>query len=431
MSIFNNLNLSKFSNNKFSKSNNLYDKGIFVGIDWITFIITLILVSIGLSSIYSSSPETLKQSLLIKQLLSVLIGTILLIITIYLPKNFLKTASIFLFIVSILLLIGVLVYGAPIKGTKGWIRLGGFSLQPSEVAKLTTLLLIARYLSQRGTDIRTIRNSFITLMITILPVSLIFLQPDIGSATVILSMLLGILFWTGFEILIIYLIIASPFVIILSLASYSYMIISTVLFSLFSFVFKKRLIFTLFIVGVFVILGFMSPIIYENLMPHQQNRIQSFINPGLDPRGSGYNVWQSILAVGSGGVAGKGYMKGTLTQLKYIPEQWTDFIFSVTAEEFGFIGAVIVVSLQIYLIIRIFNVAYNIDDKFYSIVCFGIATIFLYHCLINIGMVIGLSPVMGIPLPFMSYGGSAIIINLIMIGLVLNAQRYIIVNRKS
>ncbi len=431
MSIFNNLNLSKFSNNKFSKSNNLYDKGIFVGIDWITFIITLILVAIGLSSIYSSSPETLKQSLLIKQLLSVLIGTILLIITIYLPKNFLKTASIFLFIASRLLLIGVLVFGASIKGTKGWIRLGGFSLQPSEIAKLTTLLLIARYLSQRGTDIRTIRNSFITLMITILPVSLIFLQPDIGSATVILSMLLGILFWTGFEILIIYLIIASPFVIILSLASYSYMIISTVLFSLFSFVFKKRLIFTLFIVGVFVILGFMSPIIYENLMPHQQNRIQSFINPGLDPRGSGYNVWQSILAVGSGGVAGKGYMKGTLTQLKYIPEQWTDFIFSVTAEEFGFIGAVIVVSLQIYLIIRIFNVAYNIDDKFYSIVCFGIATIFLYHCLINIGMVIGLSPVMGIPLPFMSYGGSAIIINLIMIGLVLNAQRYIIVNRKS
>lgn len=431
MSIFNNFNLSKFNNNKYSKSNNLYNSSIFLGIDWITFIITLILVTIGLSSIYSSSPEMLKQTLLVKQLFSVLIGVVLLLITIYLPKNILKTAAIFLFIASLLLLFGVLVFGASIKGTKGWIRLGGFSLQPSEVAKLTTLLLIARYLSQKGTDIRTIRNSFITLMITILPVALIILQPDIGSATVILTMLLGILFWTGFEIIIIYLIIASPFVIILSLASNTLMIISIILSSIFSFLFKKGLMLTLFVVLVFVILGFVSPIIYENLMPHQQNRIQSFINPGLDPRGSGYNVWQSILAVGSGGFVGKGYMNGTLTQLKYIPEQWTDFIFSVTAEEFGFIGAAIVVTLQIYLIIRIFNISYNIDDKFYSIVCFGIATIFLYHCLINIGMVIGLSPVMGIPLPFMSYGGSAIIINLIMIGLVLNAQRYIITNRKT
>lgn len=408
-----------------NKSFNLWE-----GIDWITLLVTSILVVIGLMSIYSSSPNSLKSALLQKQLISTIIGFILLIAIVYSPSNFIKNIPIPVYILSILLLVSVLLFGTAIKGTKGWIRLGGFSLQPSEIAKLGVLITLARYLARKGTDIRTLRNSSFSILITLLPVGLIIMQPDIGSASVILSMLLGIFFWTGFEVLFIYVVVASPFVILLSLLGEIYLIITTTVFSLLTFAFRKKIVLSIGIVSLFIILGISSPIIYDNLMPHQQNRIQSFLNPGSDPRGSGYNVWQSMLAVGSGGLSGKGYMEGTLTQLKYIPEQWTDFIFSVTAEEFGFIGAFIVILAELILLLRIYNIAYNIEDKFFSIICFGTATIFFYHCLINIGMVIGVSPVMGIPLPFMSYGGSAIIINLMLVGFSLHAYRHNILKRK-
>lgn len=428
------LNNKIFSFNNFkigdTVSDDIFSPNIKVGIDWVTLLVTLFLVVVGLMSIYSSSPNSLKSALLQKQLISAVIGIVLLIGIVYSPSNFIKNIPIPIYILSILLLMAVLIFGTSINGTKGWIRLGGFSLQPSEIAKLGVLLTLARYLARKGTDIRSFRNSSLSIFITLIPISLIVLQPDIGSATVILSMLLGIFFWTGFEVLFIYMVVASPFVILLSLLGEIYLIVTTTIFSLITFTFRKKIALSIGIIVLFVVLGITSPIIYDNLMPHQQNRIQSFLNPGSDPRGSGYNVWQSMLAVGSGGLYGKGYMDGTLTQLKYIPEQWTDFIFSVTAEEFGFIGAFIVLLAEIILIIRLYNIAYNIEDKFFSIVCFGTATIFFYHCLINIGMVIGVSPVMGIPLPFMSYGGSAIIINLMLVGFSLHAYRHNILKRK-
>lgn len=427
-----NSKLFRFNNTKLKSTigEEFLSPNIRVGIDWITLLVTLFLVVIGLASIYSSSPNSLKLALLQKQLISTLIGIFLLLIILYLPSTIIKNTALPIYIFSILLLLGVLAFGTTIKGTKGWIRLGSFSLQPSEIAKLGVLLILSRYIAMKGTDIRTLRNSAISIFITLIPLSLIILQPDIGSATVILSMLLGIFFWTGFEVLIIYTIVVSPFVILLSLLGQIYFIVTTLIFSSITFAFRKKIFLSIFVVLMFIVLGIASPLIYENLMPHQQNRIQSFLNPGSDPRGNGYNVWQSMLAVGSGGLTGKGYMQGTLTQLKYIPEQWTDFIFSVSAEEFGFIGAFIVLIAELTLIIRLYNIAYNIEDKFFSIICFGSATIFFYHCLINIGMVIGVSPVMGIPLPFMSYGGSAIIINLMLVGFSLHAHRHNILKRK-
>ena len=161
----------------------------------------------------------------------------------------------------------------------------------------------------------------------------------------------------------------------------------------------------------------------NRLEPYQRDRIETFMNPGKNPKGKGYNVIQSILAVGSGGLAGKGFLQGTQTQLRYIPEQWTDFIFSVPTEEFGFIGGAGVVVLLAMFILRAVRIALETDSMFFSVIAFGVASVIFYHTAINIGMAIGLTPVMGIPLPFLSSGGSALMVNLTMVGLLFNAFR--------
>lgn len=413
---------------KGSKSNNSIKWA--EGIDWILLFITFCLLFIGLVSIYSSSPEQIKLGLVQKQTISIGIGVIVMLSITYSPTHFLKSIPKSLYLVTIIILLYTLIFGDVVKGTKGWLRFASLSFQPAELAKLTILLTLAQYLSKKGVDIRIVKNLFFVILITIAPVSLIVMQPDIGSATVILFMTLGVLYWSGFDLSLIFGIIASPFIIILSLISSFNMIVSIVVASVVTLFFRTSLALKLIIIVVFIAIGLGSPIIYDNLMPHQKNRIQSFIDPESDPRGSGYNVWQSTLAVGSGGFSGKGYLKGTLTQLKYIPEQWTDFIFSVTAEEFGFIGGSVVVALQILLITRIFSIAYLLEDKFSSITIFGAGVIFFYHSLINIGMVIGIIPVMGIPLSFISYGGSSVIINLSLIGFCLSGKRNFIIKRK-
>jgi rod shape determining protein RodA len=208
-----------------------------------------------------------------------------------------------------------------------------------------------------------------------------------------------------------------------SLIGQAYQIITVSALSAVSFFFRKKLVIAIGAIAVFVAVGFIAPIIYDNLMDHQKSRIQTFLDPEANPRGTGYNVIQSLLAVGSGGLTGKGFLQGTQTQLRYIPMQWTDFIFSVPTEEFGFIGGVLVIGLLALLIHRCIRIASEVDDKYYSIVAMGAGTIFLYHTIINIGMAIGLMPVMGIPLPFLSYGGTSLIINLSLVGLLLRGYR--------
>jgi rod shape determining protein RodA len=167
-----------------------------------------------------------------------------------------------------------------------------------------------------------------------------------------------------------------------------------------------------------------TSIVYDKLPLHIQNRISTFLDPTLDPRGAGYHVIQSLMAVGSGGFTGKGFLKGTMTHLGYIPEQWTDFIFSVPTEEFGFVGGVLVIVLMGGLIWLAVDTASHLRDRFSSTICFGIAAILFYHTAINIGMAVGLVPVMGIPLPFLSKGGSSLLLNMTAVGLLLNFYRY-------
>jgi rod shape determining protein RodA len=383
----------------------------------------ILLFGVGLISIFSATYESHMSDSFYKQIFFGGLGIGTMLIFMFIPERFLQSNSIILYSISILFLILVLFFGKGIAGTKGWFQLGGLSFQPSELAKFTSLLAIASFLSTKGRDVKTWRDLSISLGIILLPMGLIVLQPDIGTASVFIAIGLGVLLWSGFDIFILFLIVSLPIIAILSLLGTTHFVVSVSVFGIIAASFRRKILITGLAMGIVIAVGYFSPVIIENLMPHQQNRIEAFLNPGSDPRGKGYNVIQSIMAVGSGGFAGKGFLQGTQTQLRYIPEQWTDFIFCVPTEEFGFIGGVLVIVLITSIIYRSVKIASLTNSAYFSIICAGVASIFLYHMIINIGMALGLMPVMGIPLPFLSYGGSSLIVNFAFIGLMLNAYR--------
>ena len=391
--------------------------------DWSTFLVTLLLVTIGLISIYSATYEAGMSSRFTQQLIYSLLGFSAIIVIMFLPEHWIYDASYPLYGIIVLMLAVVLFFGKEVNGTKGWLSLGFMTFQPAEFAKVGTLLAIARFLSSKGIDIKNLRDFLITLAFILLPALLIIKQPDHGTATVLAALFIGILFWSGFDLFILFTVISIPVISMFSLMGIGMYVSSVSIFSIIAGLFRRKIFITIVSIVFVAGIGYSSKMVIERLEPYQQKRIQTFLNPGTDPRGSGYNVIQSILAVGSGGLTGSGFMGGSQTQLKYIPAQWTDFIFSVPAEEFGFIGAVAVILLIILFIIRAVNIASETSSSFFSLISFGTATIVFYHAAINIGMAIGLTPVMGIPLPFLSSGGSALLSNLVLVGLMLNSYR--------
>ncbi len=404
-------------------------KSIASYLDWTTVFIAIMLIAFGLISIYSATYDSAMSSYFDRQLLSSGIGLVIMFVVMYIPERWLSSNSYLIYALCIGLLIAVLFIGIESHGTKGWIRLGSFTVQPSEVAKLGLIFAIAKYLSVKGNDIRTIRDVSIVIILTVIPFVLILRQPDMGSATVMLALLFGILFWSGFDLFILYFFVALPVIILMALKGNIYFISAVTMLSGISFLFRRKIVLTIIAISIFISVGSIAPVFYENLQTHQKARIETFLNPGSNPLGSGYNVMQSKLAIGSGGVYGKGFLKGTQTQLRYIPMQWTDFIYSVPNEEFGFIGGASIILLYLALIYRAIKIANEVESKFHSILAIGSASVFLYHFFINIGMTIGLIPVMGIPLPFMSSGGSSMILNLTLVGLLLNAYRNYKLNR--
>lgn len=390
--------------------------------DWTTFFTVVMLTLTGLLSIYSAT-QSFAESFFYKQVISAVIGFGIMLSVAFFPYKKIKSLSYWIYGISILLLVAVLVMGVRINGTMGWLRFGGFNLQPAEIAKLGLLLSLSNYLSKKGKSINKINVLGRSTLFLIPLIILIIMQPDIGSASVLIALFLGILFWTGFSAIILLVVVVAPFILIASLSSTLIYLIAATIFSVAILMFKGRFFFKIGAIVVLFLVGLAGPIVYKNMAPHQQSRIDSFLDPESDPRGSGYNVMQSKLAVGSGGLTGKGFEQGTLTQLRYIPEQWTDFIYSVPTEEFGFVGGSGIILLFGLLIFRSIKLSIENDHAYFKILCFGIGIIFLYHILINIGMVIGMMPVMGIPLPFMSYGGTSLLFNMTLAGLLLNANR--------
>ena len=396
--------------------------------DFGIFIPMLILFLIGLAAIYSSTYNhpTAGENFE-KQIIWGIGAFVVFFITYSVPANTFKSISIPLYLLSLFLLIVVVVIGRKISGAKSWLDLGPLGFQPSEVAKIGTILALSSFLSRLNTDIDSFKDILIALVIGFIPVGLILLEPDMGTAIVFIGLILTIIFWKGISLFGLFVVLSPGFVAVSALFGFIYFLSALLLVIILLFLFRKDLFFSGSIFALNLAAGFFTDYLYRALSPHQQRRIQSFLNPNADPLGAGYNTIQAKVAIGSGGFWGKGFLHGNQTQLQYIPEQWTDFIYCVIGEEFGFIGSIIVLILFLYLFMRILKIASSTKDEFLSLVMVGILTVYIVHFLVNIGMVVGILPVIGIPLPFVSYGGSSLLVNMFMLGIIANVYR----NRKN
>jgi rod shape determining protein RodA len=313
----------------------------------------------------------------------------------------------------ILLLIAVIFVGAEVKGSKSWIGVGSFRVQPAEFAKFATNLAIAKYLSNINIKIDNLNTKLIAGALFAVPALIIILQNETGSALVYGSFIL-VLFREGLSgnFLILGLMMVVLFVLALLVDETILSIILAIVAAGSLFFIRRKMRNILAVVGILIAaLSFVYSVDYafvNILEPHQKKRINVLLGKEVDPKGAGYNVNQSMIAIGSGGVLGKGFLKGTQTKFNYVPEQSTDFIFCTVGEEWGFVGSVVVIGLFIVLLLRIIYLAERQRSAFSRIYGYGLASIIFIHLAINIGMTIGLAPVVGIPLPFFSYGGSSL-----------------------
>jgi len=405
-------------------------KDFFKRFDILLLLTTVAIVAVGIVAIYSAtfSNET-DTDFYSKQLIFACIGFVLMIILNYVPSKYLSNTSYIIYAISLIALIAVLIIGKKISGQRSWFSVGGFGIQPSEFAKLATIMALGRFFAaeDKERDIRNPKTFIIASLIVLAPVVLIMRQPDMGTVLVFIAMAIPIFFWAGLPALVVFAIVSPAIVALCSFFGLVYMIVALVLVAAALYVwFKQRWVIAVIILVVNIGAGLSVDYIYGKLQPYQQKRIMAVFDPTSDPLGSGYNVIQSKVAIGSGGFMGKGYLQGTQTQLKFIPEQWTDFIFCMVGEEFGFLGAIVLLILYFIIIFKLINSAYFARNRFLSICCIGFATVFLFHLFINIGMTVGIMPVIGIPLPLVSYGNSSLLSFMLMLGIGMNAYR----NRK-
>ncbi|MFH1390003.1 MAG: rod shape-determining protein RodA [Candidatus Margulisiibacteriota bacterium] len=350
-----------------------------------------------------------------RQFFSLIIGFIMMWVFAYVDYEHLKKWSPFVYLGSILLLFLILFTGSSAMGAQRWLQIGFFSFQPSEFSKLAIILILAYYLSIHR-DLNTWQGLTSVALIVLVPIMLIFKQPDLGTAIVFFAILLGMLVegevspWTLAFLL-------TPLLSLLTRPVFPLWIVYLLLVYLGLFLSRANFWQWLVIFGSNVLVGVMLPFMWGVLKPYQQSRIISFLNPAADPLGAGYHTLQSCIAIGGGGLLGKGFLHGSQTQLQFIPEQHSDFIFSSIGEEFGFIGAFFLLIAYALLVWRAVVIALEARDLFGRMTAMGIAIMFAFHFFANIGMVIGLLPVVGIPLPFVSFGGSSLIVNLICVGI--------------
>jgi len=384
----------------------------------------LILFGFGLLAIYSSTVNNVfAQENFQRQIVWGVFSFVIFFITYSLPTNIFKSFTVPGYLISLLLLLAVLAIGRQISGSKSWLVIGSMGFQPSEIAKIATIMAIASYLSRNNSNIDSFKDILITLAVGVTPVLLILMEPDMGTSLVFMGVILIMFFWKGISSFSLFVVLSPAFVAVAAIFGTIYFIFALILVIVLLITFKKDLFFSASIFAISLSSGFFADYVYHALSPHQQKRIQSFLDPNADPLGSGYNTIQAKVAIGSGGLTGKGFLAGNQTQLQFIPEQWTDFAFCVIGEEFGFIGSIIVIGIFLILFLRILKMAHNTKDEFLSLVTMGILSVYLIHFIINMGMVVGILPVIGIPLPFISYGGSSLLVNMFMLGILANIYR--------
>jgi rod shape determining protein RodA len=323
--------------------------------------------------------------------------------------RFLEWVSVPAYILAIFLLIVTLVFGSG-AGTaasmKGWLTIGGVRLgQPAELAKVAVVLLLARMLAGRREPPRSLLDLWKPALAVGLPFVLVMLQPDLGTGMVFIGLFFALLFWTGVSWSLL-LLIASPVIsVVLSFSTglwgaWFLILLAVVLW------YKPYVVEGVVLIVTNVAMGVAAPKLWEALNPYQQRRLLTFLDPSQDPQASGYHVIQSQIAIGSGGIAGRGFLEGTQKRGAFLPAQTTDFIFSVVGEELGFLGVTLALLLFLFLFLRVIRVAARASDSFSSLVAFGLLGSWFVHVIVNIGMTLNLMPITGIPLPFFSYGGS-------------------------
>lgn len=411
-----------------------FKKNIFDHVDWWLIFMYLILVLLGWLNIYAAlyqdGAELFDFSQKYgKQLQWIIVAAFIAIIILFFNWNFFEGFAYILYFLIMLSLIGVLFFGIEVNGAKSWYDLGFLRIQPAEFAKFASCMAVAKYLSTLHIKMKDFRTKIIVGAIVLIPALLIILQNDTGSALVYLSFIF-VLYRAGLSGTILILVICSTLLFIAAiLVSKIYLLITLTVLALIFFLFsRKRLREGLIIIGVFVVAAsftFSVDYVFDNVLePHHVTRIKILLGQESDPQGAGYNVHQSMIAIGSGGLIGKGFLNGTQTKFNFVPEQSTDFIFCTIGEEWGFLGSAFVVALYIAFLLRIIFVAERQRSIFSKIYGYGVASILFFHVAINIAMTIGLAPVIGIPLPFISYGGSSLWAFTILLFIFINLDSY-------
>lgn len=432
----------------------MFGKSEIYRIDYLLVVTVTILVFLGILMIYSAGFDPIDKvnnGLFKKQVVWFVIGFVLMISVSFVNYKWFGEYSLYIYIFLLSVLILTTIFGSPIRNTRAWINFGFFSVQPSEFMKLGLVILLAKYLELRERDIKNLRELLVPSLLTIVPVFVIIMQPDFGTALVFIPILFTMLFVGGADVshLVSIIIIAAIALIVPMILTYRewigaessnvildffkdvdlLLIVSGILFAIsltayiLHFFLIKKVYRKVYIPSIVLSLGLFFSIAIQNLLKvYQKKRILVFLNPDLDPHGSGYNVIQSKIAVGSGGVLGKGFMKGSQSQLGFLPEKTSDFIFSVVAEEWGFIGALILITFLAVIVFRGMQIAFESKDKFGALLASGIVALFFFHIFINIGMGLGIMPVTGLPLVFVSYGGSNLALSMISIGILINIR---------
>jgi rod shape determining protein RodA len=388
--------------------------------DYKTAAIVFALIFIGLISVYSATYDARASEIFQKQVFWVIAGTVVLGIITVLPFRALQFIAYPSYVLSIMLLLSVLIMGRTVSGSTSWFNLGAFRLQPSEFTKITTVLALAQYLSRSDVSLQRFKGLATATGIVLLPVTLIMLQPDTGTAFIYVGMFFPLLYWGGASKFTLLAIISPIIAAVAALFGTTAFLVAICILGVLLYLTKEHRLVAAIVFSMMVLVGISVQYIYDGLRPYQQKRIATFLDPNADPLGAGYNILQSKVAIGSGGLLGKGYLHGTQTQLNFIPEQWTDFIFCVPGEEFGFLGSATVLLLSMGLLLRSVSLASSSKNKFGSFAAIGICGVFATHMILNIGMSLGLLPVIGVPLPFLSYGGSALLANMCMVGILMN-----------
>ncbi|MCL4539616.1 MAG: rod shape-determining protein RodA [Bacteroidetes bacterium] len=389
--------------------------------DYKTFALALILGCIGVLAVNSATYNSGMHGFFVRDIVWQGVGVIVALMIMFLSNRFLQNSAYFFYALTILLLIFVLVAGKRVASHTSWLGFLGIGGQPSELAKVASILCLSKFLSENGTERPQWQVIIISAGIVGLPMILTMLQPDLGTTIVYLAIFFPILFWAGLPPIVVVALVAPVAIVIAEFSGTVVLLITVVAFGVLFFLLSRKKLFAITLSFVAVSFGLFMEYFYKKLLqPHQQKRIQIFLNPSLDPQGAGYNALQARVAIGSGGLFGKGYLRGAQTQLNFVPARWTDFIFTVIGEEFGFVGAAVTLLAFGALFFRGVKIAEMVKTKFASLAAIGITSVLLFHVFINIGMNINLAPIVGIPLPFISYGGSSALSDWMMVGILLN-----------